>query len=851
MDKEIQHRRRSLEQDRFLTPDNSISTTDGDGQESNAHAQALAHALASSVTLPRPPRLRSRTSTVSRAYSPDLVSLPTVMSRESSLEEREAHDQAGPSTYMQLSSSSKSPQAHPPSPSKTGRKSSKSVSYTRPKLSITNASSNQRSLSQYPSFVPTSQRLPIPQRQNLLPSPEVSSYSGMKRRISTPSIITTFQPDGGLPIEGGQEDATLRKQAQSRARSTSTSFVIPEALENPSPTLATPGLSTYEPDRSNSTGNPDLPSTPPQWGMYVTPASPENADDSTPPPRGMLAAAYDIGQASVSRLMSLVRQGESTLRRREYEDSEKALETGEEDSSLDTVASTASHLSFEQGQRGRYWGLWGSSSDDEAPDGGYFSMPPTPPPEGDSKRNSLGDFRAALLASGRTTSLPTPALSSTSLSGGGVQKGYRRSQRRDGLAYGWWKTVYDAWARYTPGKTAEVLKELGWTVGMLVGLFFVTLGGVIWLISGMPITTLKHLPSSTTDLQLLSAEIRVYMASSDVGWWHTIGVLTFVGCWKHAWSVPGAVVLNILVGSLLEPMPALALLTIITATGSLASYSLSRPLAPLIAVLFPKPLALVRAALAPDSMPSSSSSTLRSGGDDLVTPIQISSDPSSPPIGGPQAKANVWRRLLIMRAMGFVPWSGMNVACGVVGVDWKTFWLTTAVGSASWSYVTASVGNILSRLAVTSSTTTLSMEGNEEMLGGESLTSLLRDPILIAKLILLSLLTLIPVLLKRRTSSSSSSSGDNSSSHMSTRSSIDEALPAPLSNPTIDAIKGQPSPPLSPLAQSLARFTPVPAVFDLLSFGRMTMRTSGRIVMGSMRNVAVGAGRIVNGVIGR
>jgi hypothetical protein len=56
-------------------------------------------------------------------------------------------------------------------------------------------------------------------------------------------------------------------------------------------------------------------------------------------------------------------------------------------------------------------------------------------------------------------------------------------------------------------------------------------------------TQLKHLPTSTTDLQLLSAEIRSYMASSEVGWWHTVGVLTFVGCWKHAWSVPGAVVL--------------------------------------------------------------------------------------------------------------------------------------------------------------------------------------------------------------------------------------------------------------------------------------------------------------------
>ncbi len=46
-----------------------------------------------------------------------------------------------------------------------------------------------------------------------------------------------------------------------------------------------------------------------------------------------------------------------------------------------------------------------------------------------------------------------------------------------------------------------------------------------------------------SDLQVLSAEIRKYMTSSPAGWWHTIGVLMFIGMWKHSWSVPGAVVM--------------------------------------------------------------------------------------------------------------------------------------------------------------------------------------------------------------------------------------------------------------------------------------------------------------------
>ncbi len=123
---------------------------------------------------------------------------------------------------------------------------------------------------------------------------------------------------------------------------------------------------------------------------------------------------------------------------------------------------------------------------------------------------------------------------------------------------------------------------------------------------------------------------------------------------------------NILVGTLLQPLQALFLLTVITSFGSFGAYLLSRPLAPLIALAFPKPLAMVRNALNPE--------------DDLDS-----------------KDASVWRRLLVMRAMGIVPWSGMNVACGVVGVDVLTFLLTTAAGSASWSYVTASV-SLLGRL---------------------------------------------------------------------------------------------------------------------------------------------------------
>jgi hypothetical protein len=381
------------------------------------------------------------------------------------------------------------------------------------------------------------------------------------------------------------------------------------------------------------------------------------------------------------------------------------------------------------------------------------------------------------------------------------------------------------------------------------------------------------------------------MASGDAGWWHTVGVLVFVGCWKHAWSVPGAVVLvslleafstsltdffqNILVGSILEPMPALALLTLITATGSLGSYTLSRPLAPLIAVLFPKPLALVRAALAPESIPapSTSSSTSAASGvitTETITPVQLSSDSSARPIGAKSTSSptQIWRRLLIMRAMGFVPWSGMNVACGVVGVDWKTFWLTTAAGSASWSYVTASVGNILSRLALptsnmsgtpSSSASSMADESARAGAGGESLTSLLRDPTLIAKLVFLTLLTLLPVIIKRRrpesTTSSEITSPNANGTIQSERNLISSSTRVTLGgekayNPMMQHLAQPASPPLSPITQSLASFTPTPAAFDLLSFGRTVVRQGRKVVGMAGRSAGEGVGRVVGALRG-
>lgn len=702
------------------------------------------------------------------------------------------------------------------------RRTSRSVSGTRPPLS-TSATSHRTlgSPSLYavdagPSAAGPSAAATITTRV---------ARNGLKRRISTPNLakrtLTEEADDEPSPATSSSNEpfnpSASTKVYETRARSTSTSIVVPQTLQ---PDLETsPTISVKSPLPPPCS----LP-TPPWSGMYVTPPSPPTPTtaitqayepEAIHPPSGIftLPSAYGFGEAVVSRVMAWT--GRGAARRDEYQrkrrpsdqDSEKGLDGSEEDEKFDD----------DDEPRGKYWGLFDSEQRRQSVS--YFTLPPTPPDDCPDAPYPL--------------SLPTPTLSAQSLSH--PTKRQRRASRAAALqaatpADGWWAKVYRSVSGSSGnGKTAEVLRELGWTVALLAGLFVVSFMLVLYAITSMPITKLKSMPKSTTDLQLLSAEMRTYMASGTAGWWHTVGVLTYIGCWKHAWSVPGAVVLNILVGSVFEPLNALALLTLITACGSLGAYLLSRPLAPLIAVLFPKPLALVRAALAPDSVPRNPRASVDLN--DTLTPVQVSSDPSVR-LGGPEDRPNVWRRLLLMRAMGFVPWSGMNVACGVVGVNWRTFWLTTAAGSASWSYVTASVGNILSRLAIPTA-------NDDTLPTGESLTSLLRDPTLIAKLVFLTLLTLVPVLLKRRASTEDDDDDDSSLS----------SEPNSPTSPTTNALdlSTAPYPPTaSPLAISLASFTPTPHMFDLLSFGRTAIRQGVRVVVGGARQAVTSAQRFIS-----
>jgi uncharacterized membrane protein YdjX (TVP38/TMEM64 family) len=118
---------------------------------------------------------------------------------------------------------------------------------------------------------------------------------------------------------------------------------------------------------------------------------------------------------------------------------------------------------------------------------------------------------------------------------------------------------------------------------------------------------------------------------------------------------------NVLAGALFSPLLATLLLAVLTTVGSVLATLLSAPLSPFITHFLPRPLALVRNIFEAESGAST------------------------------KAASPTWVRLTVFRLIGIVPWSGINVACGVLGVSLRDCFLGTFIGAIPWTAVTCQV----------------------------------------------------------------------------------------------------------------------------------------------------------------
>ncbi|KAF8505616.1 snare associated Golgi protein-domain-containing protein [Russula emetica] len=211
-------------------------------------------------------------------------------------------------------------------------------------------------------------------------------------------------------------------------------------------------------------------------------------------------------------------------------------------------------------------------------------------------------------------------------------------------------------------------------------------------------------PQNLADLAQLGRELHGYSQSGPGALAHVFGVISAATIWMHAWSIPGSVLWNVLAGALFSPLLATVLLAVLTTVGSILATLLSAPLSPFITHFLPRPLALARNIFEADSGAST------------------------------KAPSPTWVRLTVFRLVGIVPWSGINIACGVLGVSLQDCFLGTFIGSIPWTAVTCQIGDILQTLASTPSP------------NPQTISSVLASPFILSKLVFLSFLSLAPIL---------------------------------------------------------------------------------------------------------
>ena len=130
----------------------------------------------------------------------------------------------------------------------------------------------------------------------------------------------------------------------------------------------------------------------------------------------------------------------------------------------------------------------------------------------------------------------------------------------------------------------------------------------------------------------------------------------------------------------------------------------------------------------------------------------------------------------MLRLVGVVPWSGLNIACGLTGVSLQDCVFGALIGSLPWTAVTCQIGDILQTVSlVKASEGEIIRDGLSKT---ATVSSVLAQPSMIFELVFLTVLSLAPILgrdyLRKWISSEPSTTKTSTSEPRSDVSSCDE-----------------------------------------------------------------------------
>lgn len=285
---------------------------------------------------------------------------------------------------------------------------------------------------------------------------------------------------------------------------------------------------------------------------------------------------------------------------------------------------------------------------------------------------------------------------------------------------------------------------------------------VLLALSTLPL----HLPSHITDLQEIrdmSLNLQVYSQSSNKAFLHTLSVLAAFYTWKQSFTVPGSLIMNVIFGMTFGVWRGTVITSVLTSLGGVFCYLLVSPISPLIHHL--PGLHTVLEKLKEAMNKGSSGKVLSRHSRPLTTKEQEARKNRT-------RQSNLWSYLLILRVLPIMPYGLMNIACSVLRVPLLPYAVTLAIGSIPWNACTVQVGDLLVQVvsaldAVEGGSTSSSLDGGDfrsaslhgKMLGPKitaktqsgtgAIAAKLWNKEMIFKLVLLSLVSLAPLLLQR------------------------------------------------------------------------------------------------------
>ncbi|PWN40145.1 hypothetical protein IE81DRAFT_237504 [Ceraceosorus guamensis] len=318
----------------------------------------------------------------------------------------------------------------------------------------------------------------------------------------------------------------------------------------------------------------------------------------------------------------------------------------------------------------------------------------------------------------------------------------------------------------------------------LLFLLIAFVGSTICIVLGLstlPMKLPKHITGLTIEeIKDACLSLKTYSDSSWRAFFHTLIALCAFFTWKQAWTIPGSLIMNVVFGAMYGSFWGTLYTSIFTSVGGIGCYLLVAPLAPLVSALpgFKKPLAAMRRALGPMHLKTParrSSGRVSSRRGSWRGHSRRSSTIAKATAAAAGANSNIWSYLLVLRVLPIVPYGAMNLACGCLGVPLLPYAVTLAVGSIGWNFTTASIGVLLleamealptgssetlvdtlasggfsdAKLPGSAEHPRLAMVAHKAKSGAAAIAEHLWTPATIARLVLLSLVSLAPIVVQR------------------------------------------------------------------------------------------------------